>query len=255
VSEFPESMASKASQLYESTLETIKWHVERINASLAGGNVEAILSHVAKIYHVVKSAQHELDGIRLSSRQTDDKQRHKLFTHISNLQLWLEDVFRDVCLALSYRLGVKSGEPINVAVKTPLKNPQTLHDGVFSEEFEAVGRFYWNLVCPYCGHRFSVFRAGSQLSPIVCPKCLRELPPLTMPDGGSSEGTQYEARQAAMLVQGLARLASIVKAIPEDLLKAWLVYDAGMSKGMAERTVNSLKSLVKILQKASQMEG
>jgi len=62
--------------------------------------------------------------------------------------------------------------------------PETLPDGGGLEEFEAVGRFYWNLVCPYCGYRFNIFKTGALSSPIICPKCLREFPPPTETDGG-----------------------------------------------------------------------
>ena len=61
--------------------------------------------------------------------------------------------------------------------------------------------------------------------------------------------SKEEAKEAASLVAGLARLASIAKAVPSQLLEAWLVYDAGLSKTQAKLVVESISRLTQVLQK------
>ena len=59
--------------------------------------------------------------------------------------------------------------------------------------------------------------------------------------------SQEAARETAKIIAGLARLARLANAIPEELLAAWLVYDANLSKTQARNVSESIKKLLKIL--------
>jgi len=60
---------------------------------------------------------------------------------------------------------------------------------------------------------------------------------------------QSQAQDVARLLMGLERLARIASAMPEDLLAAWLVYDAGISKTQARNVAESIKRLLAMLEK------
>jgi len=60
--------------------------------------------------------------------------------------------------------------------------------------------------------------------------------------------SQEEAKAVARLLDGLTRLAKLAEAMPEELLAAWLAFDAGLSKTQARQVASSLKKLIKLLQ-------
>jgi len=59
--------------------------------------------------------------------------------------------------------------------------------------------------------------------------------------------SQEAASQAAKLIAGLARIAKLAETVPEEILAAWLHYDAGLSKTQAKNVSQSIKRLLKIL--------
>lgn len=60
--------------------------------------------------------------------------------------------------------------------------------------------------------------------------------------------SQAVAKDVAKMLAGLSRLVALARAIPEDILAAWLVYDVGLSKTHARNVAQSLKKLSKILE-------
>lgn len=59
--------------------------------------------------------------------------------------------------------------------------------------------------------------------------------------------SQEEAKEVAKLIAGLSRLVRMANALPEELLAAWLAWDAGLSKTQARQVAKSIKDLMKLL--------
>ena len=59
--------------------------------------------------------------------------------------------------------------------------------------------------------------------------------------------SQEEAKEVSRLLLGLERLARLAKAMPSELLAAWLAYDTSLSKTQARSVAESLKKLVRLL--------
>jgi len=59
--------------------------------------------------------------------------------------------------------------------------------------------------------------------------------------------SQENARDVLKLLMGLERLAKLAEAVPEDLLAAWLHYDAGLSKTQSREVAKSIRRLIEVL--------
>lgn len=59
--------------------------------------------------------------------------------------------------------------------------------------------------------------------------------------------SQKEAQEIAKLIAGLGRLVRLASTLPEELLAAWLAWDASLSKTQARQVAKSIKDLMKLL--------
>jgi len=67
--------------------------------------------------------------------------------------------------------------------------------------------------------------------------------------------SQGVAGEVGRLIAGLERLARLANAVPEEVLAAWLYYDAGLSKSQARNVAESIKKLLRILTETKEADG
>jgi len=66
--------------------------------------------------------------------------------------------------------------------------------------------------------------------------------------------SQGNAKEVLKLLAGLERLARLASTVPPELLAAWLVFDAGLSKTQARNVAESIRRLLKLLEKEGEKQ-